>query len=457
MGVCGQESRKNNLKNDIPKSNNQKDLKQGKEGLKKESKELKPNKINNKINREKGEQLDEKLKNKIKAEKFNTEDYGNLEKDENNFLFDETTKTEKKLANENKGNSKENDFENSRKNIEQKKITNIVCEPEIKKEILITRYKNIITLEGHTEKVTSLTQLKSGKLVSGSYDNTLCIWDINDSSKKEPETRIHEQGRALFLLEFENNKILSATSNNQINLWNLNNDPINLEHTFEGHELWVNCLVKIDEQKFASASNDATVIIWDYYNRKKISILEGHEDCILTLIKLKNGKLCSGGADQFIIIWDIENNSRIQTLSGHEKWVKCLLELDNDTIVSGSDDKTIKLWNYNTEEKKYDLFKTLTGHTHSVRTFCQIDNNHFASGSFDCTIKIWEINTWSCIETLIGHSSIIIWMININLNGENIIASCSDDKSIKLWKKFNVEGNNDDNIQDISDKKIFKF
>ena len=57
--------------------------------MKKESKELKPNKKNNKINGEKGEQLDEKLKNKIKEEKFNTEDYMNLEKDENKSSFDE--------------------------------------------------------------------------------------------------------------------------------------------------------------------------------------------------------------------------------------------------------------------------------------------------------------------------------------------------------------------------------
>ena len=115
------------------------------------------------------------------------------------------------------------------------------------------------------------------------------------------------------------------------------------------------------------------------------------------------------------------------------------MELHNGVIVSGSDDKTIKLW------KDYKLFKTIEDHTNSVRTFCQINNNYFASGSFDCTIKIWDINTWVCVQTLLGHDSNIICVITLNQsnkynNNQNmknpaLIASCSNDKSIKIWEE----------------------
>ena len=70
-----------------------------------------------------------------------------------------------------------------------------------------------------------------------------------------------------------------------------------------------------------------------------------------------------------------------------------------------------------------------------VRTFCQIDENHFASGSFDKTIKIWEINTWKCVQTLEGHTGNIIGIINLKMDGKQAIASCSNDKSIKIWEK----------------------
>ena len=445
MGTCGVEA-KPSKKNKINLNDNSEEIQKG------NKKHLKSNKNNNKIDKDKNmnkQNIDEKLIEKPiekNEKKYNI----NPQTEKNIFSFDETTKPEKTILHEiNVNNTKENDIDNHPKNNEQKDIASITKISETKNEIIIRKYKDILTLEGHTEKVASLTQLKSGKLVSGSYDNTLRIWDINDPAKYGPENTIKEQGYVLFILEFEKNKILVGNSNNQINLWNLNNDPINLEYTFEAHELWINCLVIIDEKTFASASNDVKIIIWDYYNRKIISVLEGHFDCILTLIKLKNGKLCSGSADQTINIWDIKSNSCIQTLKGHKRWIKCLLELNNDMIISGSDDKTIKIWNYNTQENKYELFKTLSGHNHSVRTFCQIDDNHFASGSFDCSIKIWDINSWNCVETWIGHDSIIIWMIIINYDGKKIIASCSDDKTIKLWDKCVVDENkNNVNVEE---------
>ena len=69
-----------------------------------------------------------------------------------------------------------------------------------------------------------------------------------------------------------------------------------------------------------------------------------------------------------------------------------------------------------------------------MRTFCQINDKYFVSGSFDCTIKIWEINNWKCIHTLKRHESNIICLIKLNSNNhnKNIIASCSNDNSIKI-------------------------
>ena len=292
------------------------------------------------------------------------------------------------------------------------------------------------TLMGHTNKIVSLIELESGKLVSGSYDNTIRIWDINDKSGNEQV--INESERILSLLEFEKNKILSGTGDNSINLWDLEN-PEEVIFSFKGHELWVNALVKCDSNFFASASNDSKIKIWDYFKRECVSTLKGHVDCILSLILLKNKNLCSGSADLTIRIWDWGLGECVSILKGHTRWVKCVLELDNGILVTGSDDKTIKLW------KNEVNFKTLEEHAHSVRTFCQINERLFASGSFDYTIKIWEIDTWKCVQTLYGHELNIICLISLKHQSENgndennfndLIASCSNDKSIKIWKGY---------------------
>ena len=296
------------------------------------------------------------------------------------------------------------------------------------------KFSCVKTLMGHTNKIVSLIEIESGKLVSGSYDNTIRIWDIND--KIGNEQVINESERILSLLEFEKNKILSGTGDNSINLWDLEN-PEQKIFSFKGHELWVNALVKCDSNCFASASNDSKIKIWDYFKRECVSTLKGHVDCILSLILLKNKNLCSGSADLTIRIWDWGLGECISILKGHTRWVKCVLELDNDILVTGSDDKTIKLW------KNEINFKTLEEHAHSVRTFCQINKSYFASGSFDYTIKIWEIDSWKCVQTLYGHELNIICLISLKYQNENdyenngnneLIASCSNDKTIKIWK-----------------------
>ena len=295
------------------------------------------------------------------------------------------------------------------------------------------KFSCVKTLMGHTNKIVSLIEIESGKLVSGSYDNTIRIWDIND--KIGNEQVINESERILSLLEFEKNKILSGTGDNSINLWDLEN-PSEKIFSFKGHELWVNALVKCDSNCFASASNDSKIKIWDYYKRECISTLKGHVDCILSLILLKNKNLCSGSADLTVRIWDWGLGECISILKGHSRWVKCVLELDNGVLLTGSDDKTIKLW------KNEINFKTLEEHAHSVRTFCQINKKYFASGSFDYTIKIWEIDSWKCVQTLYGHELNIICLISLKYQNDNdnenneLIVSCSNDKTIKIWKRI---------------------
>lgn len=301
----------------------------------------------------------------------------------------------------------------------------------------IINFNCIKTLEGHSEKIVSLIELSSGQIVTGSYDNTIRIWNVNYD---KVDIIIEAKSRILCLLEIEKNSILCGTSDNLIKLYNINSLNYEFIYSFIGHTLWVNSLVKINNNFFASASNDTKIKIWDYCNKKSVTTLEGHEDCILSLILLKkNNYLCSGAADLNIRIWDWERKLCLYILKGHEKWVKCLLELNNGIIISGSDDKTIKIWQNNIN------IKTITEHKNSIRSLSQINNYYFGSGSFDCTIKIWKINTWECIQTLIGHNSNIICLISLNNSVKQnsldkhlaLIASCSNDKTVKIWEETN--------------------
>ena len=222
--------------------------------------------------------------------------------------------------------------------------------------------------------------------------------------------------------------ILSGSSTNNIQLWDISNSYNQNLYTYEGHLLWVNCLVKCSPKYFASCSNDHEIRIWDYYNKRSISVLRGHDDCVLGLSLLKDGRLCSGGSDSTIKIWNWELNSCDMTLTGHSKWVKCVCEVNNGNIIAGSDDTTIKVW----QTHSNNAIKTLNGHKKSVRVLCQLDDGNFASGSFDKTIKIWNADSFECIDTINAHEKNIISIINIRGG----FISCSNDMTIKVWKKY---------------------
>ena len=359
--------------------------------------------------------------NIIQTKGENLEDDGNISKSkviQNNEEFEQQEKKKSQNINDVKNNNK-----NEQKN----------CEEELKtqqEKIQTINYINIKTLKGHEERVTALIKLSNDLIATGSYDKTVKIWDITKNEKDSLIMNKKATGFVLCLLEFEHCKLLGGTNNNLINLWDLEDeqDEESIEN-FSEHTRYVNALVKCDENYFASASNDAKVIIWDYKNKKCKSKFEAHANCIMSMIMLQNGNLCTADADEIIIIWDWKKLQELYIFRGHEKYVKCLCELDNKYLLTGSEDNTIGIW----EEKSqnYENIKYLEGHEFPVRTLCQIKDNYFASGSFDNKIKIWDINTYECVQTLEGHQSNVICIIK---DSDNILISSSNDKTIKIWQ-----------------------
>jgi WD40 repeat protein len=365
----------------------------------------------------------EDVNNKIKLFDSNDNNDINSKKKSKTFIITDSGSRNMQIDinknNENKDFS--NNYNDKYKNISNDFIDDNNNINKSEKQNKLTEYKNTQTLTDHTDKVVSLIQLNSGYIVTGSYDQTIKVWDIKQG---KCILSLNEKGYVFCLLEFEPNKILAGNSLNTINLWDIQN-PTDHIFSFIQHELWVNCLVKCDSNFFASCSNDAMIYIWDYYKKISVAGLRGHLDCILTLIKLNDGKLCSGSADSTIKIWDWKRQCCVLELKTNDQWIKSLYQLNDGTLLSGALESSIKLYQNN------KCVKIFNGHTKAVRAFCQIDDNHFASGSFDNTIKIWDKNTGEIIQDLRGHTSNVICVIKLK---DNTLASCSTDKTIKVWK-----------------------
>ena len=78
----------------------------------------------------------------------------------------------------------------------------------------------------------------------------------------------------------------------------------------------------------------------------------------------------------------------------------------------------------------YDLLKTLSGHGNEVYSVAFDSNDILASGSEDRTIKLWNKNTGDLLRTLSGHGY-HVWSVAFDSN--DILASGSWDSTIKIW------------------------
>ena len=168
------------------------------------------------------------------------------------------------------------------------------------------------TLNGHTSCVYCVTHLDDGRIVSGSADNTLIVWEAGDDG------------------------------------------TFAAAQTLSGHTGFVLCVAQLDDGRIVSGSDDKTLIVWakgDDGAFAAAQTLSGHTGYVNCVAPLDDGRLVSGSYDKTLIVWAAGDDGAFaaaQTLSGHTSAVWCVAPLDDGRLVSGSCqlswDKTLKVW-----------------------------------------------------------------------------------------------------------------
>ena len=287
---------------------------------------------------------------------------------------------------------------------------------------LKTSYSNLSTLTGHSDSVNSLFQLNNEKLISGSCDKTIRIWDL-ESKKCINILRGHNNHINTITPLFGTN-IASGSSDRSIKIWDLTTSQCLRTISLPGSEDKVFSVTRLKDETLASGSSDKTVRIWDIKSGECVQKYEGHKDYVYSVIQLADGSISSGSSD--IRIWDLEANKCRQTLTGHDMCVISLIEFNDGKLASGSIDSKIKIWD--PSAYIFKCSKTLEGYTDTVSSICQLSNGNLASASFDKTVKIWDVAKEKS-TTLKGHNNSVYSIVQLS---DGKIASGSLD-TIKIW------------------------
>lgn len=328
------------------------------------------------------------------------------------------------------------------------------------------------TLSGHSDEVTVLTSLNNGLFASGSLDNTIIIWD--KFYVKLYQLKNHE-GRINSLINFNQTHMVSASADTSIIIWQTTSTMTH-KQTLLGHGRQIEDVTALLNGDIVTASDDFTLKLWNASSNYTNSVdLTAHTNNVYSVTTLKSGYFASSSKDRSVIVWNPNNFSYTQ-MFGHLRSVICVTNLTDDLLASGSCDRNIIIWDLSI----YDIRLTIEGHTDCVNTVAELDSQTLISGSDDGTIRVWQstdkwisykqINilnaTSSAVNSIAthklrpnlfasGHNDSIIYIYERNAVGEfnfkksltghkdsildvkflnnGNLASCSKDKTIKVW------------------------
>ncbi|PVH99118.1 hypothetical protein DM02DRAFT_656712 [Periconia macrospinosa] len=175
------------------------------------------------------------------------------------------------------------------------------------------------TLKGHSSSVNSVAfSPDSTRLASGSYDNTVKIWDASS-------------GQCLQILRCYSPSVNSVA-------------------------------FSPDSTRLASGSYDR-VVIWDVSSGQCLQILKGHSRSVSSVaFSPDSTRLASGSVNSTIKIWDVSSGRCLQMLKGHSSSVNSVaFSPDSTQLASGSDNVDFLGLGLSTDLKwiSYDSEKTL--------------------------------------------------------------------------------------------------
>jgi len=264
-------------------------------------------------------------------------------------------------------------------------------------------YSRILTLTGHDSQVCCC-QYDDEKIVSGSFDATIKVWDIRNLEDKDEvrsvmvlnkdETQQAHTDRVLCLM-FRGDRLVTGGRDETVKIWDLSVGKC--VSTLSGHSdnVWY---LQFDEDKIVSGSADKTICFWDSRSGKCYSTLMGHERG-LSCLHFEDDLLMSGSADRAIKLWDLRTMRCRDTLLGHTDAVYCLYYHDN-RLISGGEDKTARVWDVDVGRCVAVISGENSKERHMGAIYCmQFDDRRLITGSFDRTIKLWDMENFECLHT----------------------------------------------------------
>ncbi|KAF2868110.1 quinon protein alcohol dehydrogenase-like superfamily [Massariosphaeria phaeospora] len=291
------------------------------------------------------------------------------------------------------------------------------------------RYSTKI-FKGHTNGVMCL-QFDDRVLMTGSYDATIKVWDLETGKELRTLTG-HTAG--IRCLHFDDARLITGSLDSTIKVWNWRTGEC--LRTLRAHSRGV-IGVHMADKLLASGSSDHTIMVHDFGTQRKFA-LHGHQEWVNSVkIDLPSRTLFSASDDMTVKLWDLNTQLCIKTFEGHVGQVQQVLPLPPDFEID--EDDFLPHANNNDTSDTASLASNRNPHDATPEIPSEplfpsdpdrpSPPSYMLTGSLDGTIRLWHVSTGRCIHRFFGHVE-GVWSIAADTLR---LVSGAEDKTIKIW------------------------
>ena len=292
--------------------------------------------------------------------------------------------------------------------------------------------KNIFhKLKYHTNSVYCLTVMNDGRLVSGSADCSIIIYN---KISYNPDLIIKEhKGYICCIIQLRSGILASCSSDNTVKLFNINGIKYEVLQTLNYHTNYVWKIIELKDKSLVTCSSDSSIIFYmkdslkytkDYsistdsecysiiqtkYNEICYSVLKNNKICFYNLLYKKTiNSISNLSKYNGIRFWPILMNKDLLIVPGENRisivdlkeyklvriiqvpgssWIYGICLLNNNMLLTSDNKEVIRQWKIEGDNLLL-ISKKEKAHKSQINVLLNLGDGHIASGS-DCTIRIW--------------------------------------------------------------------
>jgi len=330
-------------------------------------------------------------------------------------------------------------------------IYRLISERELAKSFLMPGYSDqqdvnhddirVVQLRGHKREVFSCRWHSSSKIIAtGAADGIAGIWQLTSDDIKmielnhctnvdtKPYSNDANSTDVTSISWHPEGAWLATASalDHCVRVWNAEGTII---ATLSGHSDLILSLSWNQKGNYLlSASLDSKCIVWNTEDWTRVQEFQCHSGPVVDTDWQSLIAFASCSTDKTVCVCKIGSEKPTETFNGHVGVVNCVQwDPTGSTLASCADDKLIKLWSLNHNKPVFDL----PGHAKEVIQIKWSSKKILASASDDASVRIWDTEQLTCLFTFNQHLEPVN-SISFHPDG-NYLVSGALDGYINIW------------------------